>query len=37
MLEEHEEVLEQWFFLEYARGLDTDLLEYFCIKKLEGM
>jgi len=37
MIEEHEEILEQWFFLEYARGLDDDLYTYFCIEKLSGI
>ena len=36
MLEENEETLEQWYFLEYTRGLDDDLYNYFCIEKLAG-
>ena len=37
MLEEHEEVLERWYFTEYSRGTDKDLQEFFCIEKLQGM
>ena len=36
MLEEHEEILEQWFFLEYSRGIDNNLQQYLCIDKLKG-
>ena len=36
MLEEKEELLEQWFFERYANGLDLDLEVYFCIDQLRS-
>ena len=36
MLEEQEEILEQWFFHHFANGLDLDLEVYFCIDKLRS-
>jgi len=36
MLEEQEEILEQWFFQRFANGLDLDLEVYFCIDKLRS-
>jgi len=37
MLEDQEEILEQWFFKHYANRLDLDLEVYFCIEKLRSM
>jgi len=37
MLEDQEELLEQWFFKHYANGLDLDLEVFFCIDKLRSM
>jgi len=34
LLEEHEDILEQWFFKHYANGVDLNLEVYFCIDKL---
>lgn len=36
LLEEQEELLEEWFFKHYANGLDLDLEVYFCIDKVRG-
>jgi len=37
MLEDQEEILEQWFFNHYANRLDLDLEVYFCREKLRSV
>ena len=36
LLEEHEEILETWWFDEYGKQKDTDLHQYFCIDNAKG-
>ena len=37
MVEEHEEVMEQWWFNEYSASEDADLHQYLCIDNIKGI
>jgi len=36
MLEENEDVIEEWWFKHYAKTKEYNLLEYFCIDTIKG-
>ena len=36
MIEEHEELIEHWWFKEYAVREDADLLQFLCIDNIKG-
>lgn len=37
LLEEHEELVEQFWFKEYAKQKDTDFFQWFCVDNIKGM
>ena len=36
-MEAKEEVIENWWFQHYAKGVDTDLNSYLCVKRMKGL
>ena len=36
MVEEHEELIEQWWFNEYSASENADLHQYLCIDNIKG-
>jgi len=36
-VEAKEEVIENWWFRHYAKGVDTDLNSYLCVNRMKGL
>jgi len=36
-VEAKEEVIENWWFKHYAKGIDTDLNSYLCVSRMKGL
>lgn len=37
LVETKEEVIENWWFKHYAKGIDTDLNSYLCVSRMKGL
>jgi hypothetical protein len=37
MVEEHEEVMENWWFNEFKNGTEKPLFDFLCLEKIKGM
>jgi len=37
LVEAKEEVIENWWFKHYAKGVDTDLNSYLCVSRMKGL